>query len=170
MKLRCPLCRDTFSWKVEQGFPKHCPQCGEYIGSDGKDEVVIPFISKAKNLGADRVYRQMEQSSEARMEAAAEATGLPKSEFSSMKVTDMNTQLREGDMAFKPTPPSKEMQSMIDSNPGRFGFQQGQNGAEFARSTGVGPHPHAGAGALNTIRSMHSANGFQTNVQPGAKS
>lgn len=98
MRLRCGLCRDTFSWEPRSGWPMYCPKCGEYIGMDGKDDVVMPFISQAKNLGADRVYRDMEQKSEIRAQLASERTGLSAAEVSHLKVTNLRDNQRTGDV------------------------------------------------------------------------
>lgn len=99
MKLRCTECRKAFRWEPLNGWPRHCPECGVYIGIDGKDEVVLPFIRTNVSKSGDQVYRQMEEASERRAEKAAEMAGVPVSEMSGLKITDLNSTRHEGDIA-----------------------------------------------------------------------
>ena len=143
MKLRCPYCRKTFSWDAQLPWPDNCPfpDCKEDISipDRGDNGVVMPFIRSAKTTTTDKVYRDMEAGSEVRVDRAAELTGATRDEMSSLKITDMQDNMREGDMAARAA--DEAMKRLQSSTPMPIGFQQ--NGAEF--STGIAQ----GAVALN---------------------
>lgn len=150
IRIRCLVCREAFRWDTEHGMPNHCPICKEYIGSDDKDEVAAPFISKASNLGADRVYRDMERKSEVRTQMAAEQLGMSVSELSHMKTTNMKDGQREGDVAAANnlTPIQQSMAA-----------QSSYGNAEAIRlsaATNTGPFPRAGTNYIqNVLRPSH---------------
>lgn len=153
--IRCMVCREKFPWDmVQDGSPEYCPKCGEYIGTEGKDEVVLPFISSAKNLGADRVYKDMEQKSELRAQLAAEQSGLSASEVSHLKITNMNDRQRQGDIAAMPV--NNEVSRMMASAPpGTVGFGS-QYAIQMSAMSQQGPVPNAGSNFIhNVLKPQH---------------
>lgn len=164
MKLRCTVCREAFSWEPSNGWPKHCPCCGEYIGTDGKEEVVLPFIRKSTAISktADRVYRNIESDSEHRQEMAADMLGVSKSEVSDIKITNMRDGMREGDAAVVQnlTPVQSQMAAGA-VNTREIGLQASQ----FVRQ---GPLPGAGTIFIqNTLKPSHTSNyGVPTTDNP----
>lgn len=143
MKLRCPLpeCRKTFPWDAQTPHPKFCPVCGGGIGtSDAEDSaVVMPFIRSAKMAATDKIYRDMENGSEVRVERAAEITGSTKEDMAALRITDMNDNMRAGDIAAKEA--DAAMARLKSMSPVAPEFKP--NGAEF--SAGIAQ----GAVALN---------------------
>jgi hypothetical protein len=95
-RLQCNLCGERFIWEPE-GFPDECPLCKQYIGLDGKPEVAAPFIGLRKAKSGDDVYRAMERGSEHRINVASEMLGIPKSELSGMKITNMGDNAKPGE-------------------------------------------------------------------------
>jgi hypothetical protein len=86
-------------------------------------------------MGAnDKVYRDIEAGSEQRVERAAELTGATKDEMSSLKITNMNDNMRAGDMAAQDA--SEAMKRLQASSPTPIGFQS--NGAEFSKGIAQG--------------------------------
>lgn len=154
--LKCSDCEGKFRWDTAVAYPSHCPMCGAYVGHEDNDGVVTPFISLRKNKSADDVYRASERGAEHRIELAAAATGLDKSEFADMKMTNAKDNLREGDIAAPTIDPGNVAQQMIDARPGVFGFQGGDAAAAFATTTSVGDAPRAGSKAVGAMKSMHS--------------
>src|SRR5580658_8952811 len=100
-KLQCRLCVEKFIWEHD-GFPDECPKCGQYIGVDGKPEVAAPYITFKAAKSGDAVYRAMERGSEHRMNVASEKLGIPVSELSDMKITNMRDNARVGEDSSPP--------------------------------------------------------------------
>ena len=156
LQLRCSSCRKAFPWKASEGMPDACPLCKEPIGGNrDDDDIVMPFIRSAKTDRTDKVYRDMERGSEIRAELGAQAAGVPVSEMSALKMTDMKDNQREGDIAAKLTP-------MPAGQEGQF-FQP--NGSEYMAGNASGAvslngqtignvAPRAGATAVETIRGV----------------
>lgn len=152
----CNSCRYRHPWKPTEPRPPECPKCWASFGEErADDDVVMPFIRSAKTSQNDKLYRDMEKGSETRMQIAAEQVGAPVSEMSAMKMTDMNDNQREGDIAAKLVP---------DKGDGQY-FQPGSNGAEYMAGnasgaitvngvTQTGVVPRAGASAISGIRSV----------------
>jgi hypothetical protein len=118
-RLQCVVCGETFV-HVGDEFPEKCPlpTCGAYVGLNGKPEVTLPFLSKSANKSPDVLNRVMEEGANHRINMAAEATGLPASDFNSMKHTDMKDGLHEGDTSFKPTPVPEDMTAQFGNGTG----------------------------------------------------
>ncbi len=146
IRIRCLLCREAFRWDTNDGWPSHCPECHGYIGSDGNDEVVAPFISKAQNKNPDRVYRDMEAKASFRAQQAAEMMGSSDAEVSHLKMTDMKDNLRQGDMAFSNnlTPQQQAMEQQMTPATQSFGLQA-------SAGTNVGPVPRAGTNFIQNV-------------------
>lgn len=149
----CNACRYRLPWKPTDKTPTECPKCWASFGEErSDDDVVMPFIRSPKTGRTDKVYRDMERGSEVRAELAAQQLGVPTSEMSGLKMTNMNDGQREGDIAAKLVP---------DKNEGQF-FQQ--NGAEYMAGnaqgavtvngqTQMGVAPRAGANAISSFKS-----------------
>lgn len=158
VKLKCPGCKSAFPWDTTAGWPRFCPLCSYDTSMDDNPEVAAPHIGTLKGKSGDQVYRQMEQASERRVEAAAEMAGVDKSEMSSLKITNLRDNLRTGDIAAMPV--VNDVSRAIDQAPSHFGFQSNQSAAaEYASSAHAGPYPYAGARAKNMVRAMHARSG-----------
>ena len=149
--LRCPTCRDKFPWEKTSKFPKHCPLCGDAIGSDRPDDdVVMPFIRTAKTKATDQVYRDMERGSETRMHAAAELSGAPASEMAALKITDLSDR-RDSEVAAVPVN-NTVTQFMAQNNVGGF---QGAAGVGYSGAVQTGPGANAGARMRTVLQQYH---------------
>lgn len=161
--IRCPVCRQKFGWDPLQGFPDDCPnpECQSHIGHDRADEdVVVPFIrTDTRTKATDQLYRQMEAGSEFRAQAAAEMLGVPTSEMSGLKITDLRDNQHEGDIAAPPV--NNPVSQFMDQNPHMASLAT--MGPEFARNVGVGFGANAGARTQNFIRQDFSGRGGVTN-------
>lgn len=152
--------------------PRYCPKCGYDSQSDSDVIEFHPAVTsprilagKTKSLirSADQTYRQYEKASEDRAEEAAALLNVPKSEMSDLKITNFETQLRQGDLAVKPV--DNHVSQTIQSSPGMFGFQ-GTQAAAFASSAHTGRTPdgraikgdvsHAGAKAGKLVSDFHN--------------
>lgn len=108
----CPFCENTFSFLhtvtkgVEDSPPDYCVRCGAYVGPEQEPIPMFGTIGKAKNKSPDSVYRALESSSAARAQEAADMAGVPLSDMSHLKTTDMKDNLREGDTSAKVSAPS----------------------------------------------------------------
>lgn len=155
-KLQCEHCDAKFEWP-HANPPDECPICGAYVGDEGKDPIAIPFISSAKNRSADSVYKAMERSTEHHANVAAEMAGVPASEMSAMKLTNMQDNLREGDISVREVvnPVSQQMDAM-KARGLPVGF--GSNGAALSPDVQSGPFPNAGAKMIDVVRGRHQAN------------
>ena len=153
IRIRCLVCRETFRWDATQGMPDNCPLCKQYIGSDGKDEVAAPFIATSRGKVPDLIYRDMEAKSAFRAQQAAEMTGASAADVAHLKMTDLKTGQREGDMAFSNnlTPQQQVMSNQTVLAPSSIGLQASQG-------TNVGPYPRAGMGTIQKLRQTHGQN------------
>ena len=88
MKLQCRLCGERFRWNASD-FPDECPICKQYIGRDGQPEIAAPHIALRIGKSADNVYKAMENGADHRANVASEFLGVPKSELSDMKITNL---------------------------------------------------------------------------------
>lgn len=150
VKLRCPSCRDTFPWETEKPWPSFCPACGFDVSQPEREGVQAPAISKAYNRTPDTVYREMEAGSEAQQAHAADLLGVSKSELSSMKITNMRDNLREGDISATSV---QQAQKNLSINPDHTLFQQPP--PNYSPEVQSGPSPNAGARMQSKIREMH---------------
>lgn len=151
----CPLCKGKFKWNPIEGWPDQCPLCHEFVGQTRPpDEVVVPFIRlTGATKATDELYRAIEKGSEHRIEAAAEMSGGDKSDFASLKITDLASTKHEGDVAAKPVV-NELTQHMAARN--WQPFQNSAQVAEYAAGTKAGPHPHAGVRyGLNSVQKHH---------------
>src|SRR5271166_2881475 len=149
--LRCPSCRGKFPWNPTEGMPDICPLCEGKVGHDrADDDIVLPFIrSSGRSKIIDNVYRDMERGSEVRAAAAAEMAGVPVSEMSSLKITDMNDRQKPGDISAKLV--QNDMTAIID----RHHAQLAAMGPELSRNVGVGDYPSQGAKIRSMVQNAH---------------
>lgn len=134
--IRCNICRQKFPWRdPTKGYPTHCECCGEYIGVDVPDDVIVmPSLRSARMGATDKVYRDIEKGSEERARIAADLVGAPVAEMSSLKITDLNDRQREGDIAAKESDAAMERFKASTKTP--VGWQP--NGAEMAAGVASG--------------------------------
>lgn len=133
-KLKCSECGNIITWEhPRKNDPT--PDDLECVFCAGKPAPKIPFRgSPAVRTGkrdhitqsVDGMYKQMEDGSVARMEAAAQQFGGDPSDYASLKITDMNDNMREGDIAAKtPSTPVTQQMDALSKNPnykGGVGF------------------------------------------------
>jgi len=152
-QLRCPECRDKFPWDPKAAWPRYCPLCQTDINNDrDDDDVVMPNILSLKTKRTDGVYDGMVKGSEFRAQAAAELAGVPVSEMSSLKITDLNTRRDAEIMAVAPNNPVTQF--MQQNKVGGF---QGVNGAAYGGAVASGPFPNVGAATRTMIQKQHPA-------------
>lgn len=170
--LKCPDCRKKFPWNIrDAGYPDECPLCHAFVGSGrADDDICMPSIRSLKTAATDKVYRDIEAASETRMHQAAEMAGVPASDMSDLKITDLRPTTRPGDVAAPSLTGSaaaleQHMQHMQQQ--GKVaGFGAGAAGAELGGGiqTGAvtingqilsGIAPNAGAHARVNFRDIH---------------
>ena len=155
--VKCSACGTRFKWSfAEKGkWPDYCenPQCETFIGNTRADnDIVMPSLRSATTKHNDDFYRQMEKGSEHRMHLAAEASGAPASEFSSLKITDLNDR-RDAEIAAKPV--QNSVTQLMAANPGIGGFQSNA-GLGYSGYVQQGPEPNAGARMMTKLHGIHS--------------
>lgn len=134
MKLRCPDCRGKFPWDASAKWPEFCPLCGENIDHDNHDKVVMPFVTSTGSVHSyDKLYRDMERGSEFRAQAAAAELGVPVSEVSHLKMTNMRDHPKEGETSHIPivNEVSKQMDALNARTPNSQGFVGANGGSQF---------------------------------------
>jgi len=159
---RCPECSGKFRWlhhPSDAPPPDRCPLCHAWVSEDEPPEQI--FVPKApmikKSLMAkswDQTARAIEEASIQRAKMVADEFGVPESEVSHMKITNMRepNEMREGDTAVISSPipqgqtrqsgalPSAAFQGMVPSIPGY--------------SPGTGGSPEM-TGIMSRVRSHH---------------
>lgn len=156
--LKCPSCEEKFRWDfAEQSkWPKACPACGVSMGEEVPDDVIMmPALRSAKMNVIDGSYRELESSSQARAEQAAEAAGCSVSEMSGLKITDIKTGVKPGEsyVADVNNVVTQQMEVM-KARGGQVGFA-GAEAAEFASQVKTGPYPNAGASVLSRVQRLN---------------
>ena len=163
MKLKCPDCRKAFSWDAKDAWPRYCPMCRADINNDrDDDDIVMPSIARAREATkrTDQVYRDMERGSEIRAQMAADQLGVPVSEMSHLKVTNIRDNTREGEIAAMPV--VNEVTRQMDMLKAR-GMPVGFGGQADTTSTATGAinvngqiiqgiQPRAGIRAMEQIQ------------------
>ncbi len=163
-KLRCPGCHEVFKW-AGKSWPRFCPNCGYTTALPEGGEITAPHISdgraKALSKSAEQTYRDYSDATARNAQIAADIEGVPVSEMSGLKITNMNTQLRPGDLA---TPSvTNDVSRTIEASKGVFGYQNNpQNAIGFAAAAHTGKSPHAGANAFAALREIHQKHGAAT--------
>ena len=110
-QIRCPGCRKPFPWDPAIDLPERCPLkgCGYVaakrdpeVDEDGVIVIAAPFIGSARTKRTDASYRELETSSANRAQMAADMLGVPASEMSHLKVTNLRDNTRPGEVAAMP--------------------------------------------------------------------
>ena len=128
------------------------------------DPTVVPFFSrvgKAENQTLDKTYRQIESSSHARAEQAAEEFGGKASDYDQIRVNNMKDNIREGESSYI-APPSQEQEVMrggvspvTTSEIAQLRAAQAPQGPQTPNRFGnLGPSP--GSKILDKIRPNHT--------------
>ena len=99
--IRCPECTEKFRLPKGDKWPDFCPHCGTFVGTDPSFVPDRLNIGTSKGKAADATFRQIEAASIERAEAAGDPN---------LKITDMNDNLRAGDVAAKSGQPSQAYQ------------------------------------------------------------
>jgi len=113
--------------------PDYCPLCGAYVSvNKKKGKRLTPPKPRDTNRGGrtrarnlikseNQVYRQMESSSEYRMEQAANMLGVDKHTLSHMKTTNMKDNVKSGETSYIPqshtpiaAPPGQEVKAVFN--------------------------------------------------------
>lgn len=161
-QVRCPSCRKAFPWDPAIDLPSRCPLPGcDYVAKPKGEviEIAAPFIRSPKTTRTDQSYRELETSSAIRAELAAQAAGVPVSEMSHLKVTNIRD-TKEGEIAAMPVvnDVTKQMERMrAAGRPVGFGAANGAP-VETGTATGAitvngqviqGIQPRAGSRAMD---------------------
>ena len=172
-QIRCPGCRKAFPWDPAIDLPERCPLkgCGYVavrrdpeVDEDGVIVIAAPFIGSAKTKATDACYRELETSSAARAELAAQMAGVPVSEMSHLKVTNLKDNTREGEVAAMPVvnEVTKQM-DMIRARGGQAGFTGSGQPIDTGTADGAitvngqtirGIQPRAGVRAMDSVQRM----------------
>jgi hypothetical protein len=152
--LKCPACREKFKYDVTDGWPDACPICHTNISNKrDDDDVVVPNILSFKTKNNDKVARDIMNGSETRAELAAGMAGVPVSEMSGLKITDLNdrndAQFSTPDVVNPVTQRMAEMQAR--GLPTGFGTNAADAMGRAAQAH-TGAEPYAGARARNRIQ------------------
>ena len=169
VRIRCDGCNRTYPWDADLPWPDKCPLpgCGHIyhkrsnVDDDGEIVISAPFIGTFRGKGPDACYRELETSSEHRAQMAADMAGVPVSEMSHLKVTNIRDAKRQGDVAAIPivNDVTKQMDYM-KSRGGQVGFQ-GAQPMDTGTATGAitvngqviqGIQPRAGAKAMDALQ------------------
>ena len=169
LRLQCSICAEKFVWHGDE-FPDECPVCGKYIGNDGKPEVAAPFIGLKAAKNGDGIYRAMQRGAEHRIDVASNMLGVPRSELSDMKITNMGDNARPGEdsapqlsvaaqqaLAFNNKEAAQSIPMEIAGN--AMTSPVARNLAQEARvPTPEKMHPQSGMGTgLNTLASLRES-------------
>ena len=155
VRLQCPECAHKFYAKT--AFPECCPNCAYEYDPEPDDTVIeMPSLRSATTKATDKVYRDMETASIHRAEEAARVAGVPVSEMSHLKITNLRDNVKEGETYAMPvnnpvTQRMDQMQAMGQA----AGFV---DGSSFAANVNQGFAPRAGAKVLEKINPAASAN------------
>ena len=166
--LKCPSCGGTFDWlqhPSDEPPPRFCQLCGFDSQTDNTaiefhPAITTPMIRNPKHQSGDMVYRAYEESTAANARAAAEIAGTTVAEQSNLKVTDFDTQVRQGDLSVKPI--VNDVSRFMDAHPQVV--QQANNPAQAMQyaamaHAGAGPDAYAGAKAMAAARAIHAEHG-----------
>lgn len=143
----CPDCNGVFDFlhhPNDEPPPSYCPLCGSYVGPEKKRKkkrlnqvarIMSPnrrgivrsgetsTRAKLMNRSGEQVYRQMESSSEQRMQQAANMLGVDTKTLTHMKTTNMKDNVRVGETSY--IPPSTTPASQIRGHEIKASFGDG---------------------------------------------
>jgi hypothetical protein len=149
-------CRRKFEWEPTKPHPDDCPLCGVYIGTSGKPEVAAPYITSVLTKRTDAVARDIMDGSERRAEMAAAMAGVPVSEMSELKITNLRDNAGIGENSVVEAP--NEVRNFMQSAPASAGLGLATGSANIAAyRAGAASGPEAGAGRrmMNAVRDRH---------------
>lgn len=101
----------------------------------------------------------MERASEVRAQSAADILGVPVSDVSDLKTTNLRD-THYGETAHVPV--VNDVTKLMDAAPDATGFQQ--MGAQLSAGTQVGPLPNVGAKFQTQLRKFHATKGAGWNA------
>lgn len=164
-RYKCPGCEGEFEYMhhpnpKDDPAPRFCPLCGMDSQAEDSDyqapTPTAPSLRSNREKSANATYRAMEEGSNFRAEMARE-NGLDTDAANGLKITDMKTNLREGDTADVAVnnEVTKQMDAINARAPGTVGFQGAESGIAYSQTVATGPHPNAGARAMVNLRSEH---------------
>lgn len=160
--------------KERDPVPRFCAICGHDSEAENfAKQIAAPHIEKSIRRAGDATFRQMEGQAEERMDMAAEMTGLDRSEFNDLKITDIKDNLREGDTANVEV--HNDVTKAMEVAPDNYGFRpqmapmaaggggsipdaRGITPLQYASAAATGPHPYAGARAATMVGQFHRQN------------
>ena len=146
VKVQCPQCAQKFHSKSVFGI---CPHCG-YEAEEPDDTVIpMPSLRSATTKATDKVYRDMETSSIHRAEQAAAMAGVPVSEMSHLKITNLRDNVQIGETYAMPVKNAvTDQMDFMRARGGQVGFV---DGSSFSANVNQGFAPRAGAKVLDNI-------------------
>ena len=153
VRVQCPECANKFYAKTVYGV---CPYCGHEAEEPDDTVIPMPSLRSATTGATDKVYRDMETASIHRAEEAARMAGVPVSEMSHLKITNLRDNVQNGETYAMPirnavTDRMAQMQSM--------GQQTGfVDGSGFAANVNQGYAPRAGAQVLDKLNPNSRSN------------
>ncbi len=154
----CGSCEGKFRWLQHPSDappPDNCPLCGAPTDGEPVFSPAAPLIKGVKLKAAEQVYRALESSSAQRAEAMAELGGGTAADYAHTKITDLNDQQREGDLATRmPPASSNEVAKFMAKYPHAVAGVQPQAAAAAAHT---GYMPHAGDRSRQTVANVHGA-------------
>lgn len=151
IKVKCPECQEKV---LVNDLSDKCPVCG--WSQEFDDAIVcLPSLRSAKTDRIDGSYRELEASSQARAEQAAEAAGCSVADMSELKVTNLKTGVKPGE-SYVPEVRNAvtEQMDIMKARGGQVGFT-GADAVHLASQVKAGPYPNAGANMLSRIQRMN---------------
>ena len=145
-RVQCPQCAHKFYAMSIWGC---CPECG-YEAEEPDDTVItLPSLRSATTKATDKVYRDMETASIHRAEQAAAMAGVPVSEMSHLKITNLRDNVQTGETYAMPVKnPVTDQMEIMRQRGMATGFVDGSG---FAANVNQGFAPRAGANVLDNI-------------------
>lgn len=168
----CPSCGGQFEelhMTADEPAPDACPLC-HFSGEEAPMEPQLSAPKIATGLAArvDDTYRAAEEGAEFRAQYAQESLGLDSEAARALKITDMRSNTREGDVAAAPV--VNPVSQFMDANPHTGGFAAGAaNYAGYSQMVRTGDMPNAGLRAQMSVRKAH-ANQLANSGHKGAVS
>jgi len=148
VRLQCPECAHKFYAKT--AFPECCPNCQYEYDPEPEDTVIpMPSLRSATTKATDKVYRDMETASIHRAEEAARMAGVPVSEMSHLKITNLRDNVQPGETYAMPV--KNTVTERMDEMQAK-GMQAGfVDGSAFSANVNSGFAPRSGASVLDKI-------------------
>ena len=164
-KLQCPQCAHKF-YSVS-AFPDCCPACGHEPEEPDDTVISMPAIRSAVAKSVDQVYRDIERTSEVRVEQAAAMAGVDRAEMAGLKVTNLRDNTQYGEIAAMPVVNDVTRQmDYMKSRGGTVGFSGGaelkpdiaQGAINVNGQIMRGIEPRAGSRVMHAINPNADAN------------